>query len=441
MEPPDHHERNLLARLVAQTLRRRIGLPAFPKPLEERFEEDRRDKRIAHLRISIVLGLVIYNLFNLTDAILIPDIAHFSWAIRLLILTPGAVALLWLLGQPFLPARWREWSVAAAMTAFSLGPLLLFHLSEAELHTLVLTQIILTLFFASSVLQLRYDLAAIVYLVNFAATAAAIVLVKDVSIELAGVFLAYAACASIFGFVCNLSIERSVREAYLLSLQERLRSDGLREDRNKLAVLSATDWLTGTANRRSLEDQMARIWADPIRRAETAVILLDIDHFKRFNDFYGHQVGDDCLRRIAALLVSACERPGVFLARYGGEEFAIVIEEMTEADATAFALDICRTVARSRIAHRGRQDGLDMVTISLGVARLGDDSSVVDVDRLFAAADEALYAAKRLGRNRVVRFGSLEMAIAEGLQVSGEGAGPSRPRSESKLKERKRLAG
>lgn len=329
--------------------------------------------------------------------------------------------------------RLRETIVSVAMIIFSLGPVVIFRASDGPYADFVLTQVLLTLFFASNVLQLRLLHVLALFGLNFVVTALVLAERDALHYSLAGVFLAYTACTALFGLICNYAIERNARTAYLLSLQERLRAEGLSEDRNKLAVLSETDWLTGTANRRSLDHHLDRIWEDPVRSASAALLLLDIDHFKRLNDYYGHLQGDQCLRRLSALLMTACAGPGIFLARYGGEEFAVAVEGMSETEVAAFADHLCRCVSAAELPHLGRVDGMAIVTVSLGLARIGDEG-VSDRHGLFTAADKALYAAKRIGRNRVVRYGSIEMSIARALAAaSGDTGNGSRPRPTSVL--------
>jgi diguanylate cyclase (GGDEF)-like protein len=166
-----------------------------------------------------------------------------------------------------------------------------------------------------------------------------------------------------------------------------------------LAVLSISDGLTGLANRRHLDEVLEREWRRAIRASQPiSFILLDVDHFKAFNDHYGHQAGDDCLIRIAAVLADHVQRASELAARYGGEEFAIILPETTAADAAALADTVRQAVLRLAIPHEMSSSGV--VTISLGVftrvpnAREG-------VSTLIAEADKALYRAKLAGRNRL----------------------------------------
>jgi diguanylate cyclase (GGDEF)-like protein len=165
-----------------------------------------------------------------------------------------------------------------------------------------------------------------------------------------------------------------------------------------LAELSRQDGLTGLANRRSFDEYLVEQIALASRqRRELALVLCDVDHFKGYNDLYGHQGGDECLRRVAAALHSCCRRPADLAARYGGEEFAIILPDTDLAGAVQVAEAAKAALANIGIPHANSAAG-PLVSISCGVAVLLSGSA----QQLIASADQALYQAKDLGRNRVV---------------------------------------
>lgn len=175
----------------------------------------------------------------------------------------------------------------------------------------------------------------------------------------------------------------------------------LKRARDRLAVLAMTDGLTGLANRRRF-DEVLEAELRRLRRTEAllSLILLDIDHFKRFNDRYGHLAGDDCLRQVGAALAATVLRPADLVARYGGEEFACILPETSQAGALAVARAILSGVEDRAIAHADSPTA-DHVTVSLGLVTLRC-SGTVEPGNCIAAADEQLYLAKERGRNRVV---------------------------------------
>lgn len=198
------------------------------------------------------------------------------------------------------------------------------------------------------------------------------------------------------GQISTALLERSMRYAV-----ERSR---LIESLRKLA---SHDELTDLYNRRAM-DELLKEEADRHWRygRPAALVLLDVDHFKSINDAYGHPVGDEVLRWLAQLIRESVRKVDI-PARYGGEELAIILPEMNSRQALEVAERVRRRVAACPFEMRGR-DGRTLrieVTISLGVAGLPDHGP--SADALIAAADEGLYAAKRGGRNRAVRFRDL----------------------------------
>ncbi|SFZ86169.1 PAS domain S-box-containing protein/diguanylate cyclase (GGDEF) domain-containing protein [Devosia enhydra] len=181
----------------------------------------------------------------------------------------------------------------------------------------------------------------------------------------------------------------------------RLEAD-LRAANAALEALAGTDPLTGLANRRSFDAALARAIAEAQRRdTGFAVLMLDVDMFKSYNDLYGHMQGDDCLKAIAGVLVSALQRPADIAARYGGEEFAMVLPDTDLAGAMVVAERIRADIVRRAITHKGSPFGV--VTASIGVATsMGGEAA----QQVMAAADAALYAAKLADRNTVRNAGA-----------------------------------
>jgi len=172
----------------------------------------------------------------------------------------------------------------------------------------------------------------------------------------------------------------------------------LNEEKKHIIEVASTDALTQIPNRAAFEKRLDEMLAGARRGGEiVGLLMLDVDHFKRFNDTHGHQAGDEVLRSVAAALRSAC-RGSAFAARWGGEEFIAVGEFGSESAALALAEKVRRAIESESVAWDGQTLA---VTASVGVAVCRPDESPADAEALVAAADARLYDAKRAGRNRV----------------------------------------
>lgn len=161
-----------------------------------------------------------------------------------------------------------------------------------------------------------------------------------------------------------------------------------------LDVMAHQDALTGTANRRSMENYLD----DAIRQAlPFALIMLDVDYFKRYNDHYGHQAGDDCLAKVAGVLKSSVRTPADLVARYGGEEFVVVLPTASLDEAALVAERIQASLHATALPHLASEVS-NRVTVSMGIALSGSSSE--SAAGIITRADNALYRAKQQGRNQ-----------------------------------------
>ncbi len=178
------------------------------------------------------------------------------------------------------------------------------------------------------------------------------------------------------------------------------------EDLNrKLAVLSITDGLTGLANRRRLDEALLSEWQRSMRQGRPmAVIMIDVDEFKAYNDHFGHQAGDNCLVQLSGILRNNVQRAGELVARYGGEEFVIILPGIALDEAALLAETIRSAIHDEDIPHI-EQSIRGIVTVSIGVAaRIPKPGE--NAEGLLKDADNAMYEAKQCGRNKVVTAGS-----------------------------------
>lgn len=198
----------------------------------------------------------------------------------------------------------------------------------------------------------------------------------------------------------RLRLKRAAeREAELIRLVEE-RTNQLRQANDHLQTLSYTDALTNIANRRHLEEVLEVEWRRALRaKTPISLLMIDIDHFKIYNDTFGHRAGDACLTRVAAVLDEAAQRDGDLVARYGGDEFAAILAGTGIAGATEVAERLRAAVEALGIEHGGTP-ATRVVTVSIGIAA-AIPGEVASSETLLSAADKALYEAKGAGRNHI----------------------------------------
>ena len=201
----------------------------------------------------------------------------------------------------------------------------------------------------------------------------------------------------------------SIVSTMLVAIGMLIMSKERSESRNQL--LAVQDQLTGLANRRSIDDTLSKEWARAGRHGKPlALVMLDLDFFKKYNDHYGHQAGDECLKSVANTLQHGAQRAGDLAARYGGEEFCVVLPSTEMKKAKEVAEDLCKAGQALNI-YRDDLPTYNCLTISLGVSSVVPQKSG-SVESLVSSADQALYHAKENGRNKLFFYEDL---IAEGV--------------------------
>lgn len=200
----------------------------------------------------------------------------------------------------------------------------------------------------------------------------------------------------------------------LRQLRERIAIErALHQAHQTLKAMALTDSLTGLGNRRRLD----AVLEPEIRRARRqgqslALVMFDLDHFKPYNDRYGHPAGDACLRQFGELLRQALKRPGDLAVRYGGEEFTLLLPDTDTQGAALIVQEILHALRHAAIEHLGSP--LGQVSASAGIAVAAPSLENVTPENLMTAADEALYTAKRQGRDRYCLAGSVQAGVRSG---------------------------
>lgn len=193
-------------------------------------------------------------------------------------------------------------------------------------------------------------------------------------------------------------LEEKTRELDAKILELEVLQKELEEKNERLELLSSLDGLTGLFNRRYFDDNFIKEWKQASRdKTPLSLLIVDIDYFKNYNDFYGHLEGDDCLRKVAQALYEALMRPTDIIARYGGEEFTAILPNTDKNGAARVGERMMEYIDRLQIAHKGSSVA-NGVTVSIGASTLVPDGKLT-VTSLLERADKALYEAKEKGRN------------------------------------------
>ncbi|MGP4725287.1 GGDEF domain-containing protein [Agrobacterium deltaense] len=363
---------------------------------------------------GLIFGVALYNLYILVDLSLVPEIIWLDLVVRLIIVTP----VLFL----YFPVRYYAIGLRSDAVAHEvlhgLGCMLVVASimfiyanartsSASEYYIGIVTVVI----YMNTIHRKPFPLAVmgtvgcmIVFIVGMRYVTVTSEVAKlpaimcSVGISVVSLFAAY-------------RIEQVERRDYLASLREKMLLQQIQSANQELQQLSNTDQLTGIRNRRSFDEAASEASAGSGR--PRALILLDVDYFKNYNDSEGHIAGDDCLRRIAGRLRSALRRDDgdrSFVARYGGEEFVVLLDDCVTSAALAIGERLRLAVIDEAIPHLNRPDGREIVTVSLGIAVSGDGGEVIY--DMVNRADTALYEAKRHGRDRLVLASGPTEAIA-----------------------------
>jgi len=366
--------------------------------IEAKFIARLRDIQEKHFVLNAWLALFLYNLFAISDWYLLPDVLSLSWALRGLMLTPLVMAMLIYFRRPSsLP--WRELVMMAVILLAGLGILLPFVLSDAAGSTNAHWGMLIVILFCTLTVHLRFVYAAATSLGLCVMYAVALHIKFGVtpSMILAQVVMA---AVVMLALIASFRQEKSWRETFLLLSLLQMDRYRQAEVNEKLENLVDQDPLTELPNRRRFDKEYPRIWRDAVRKQiPLSLLFVDIDHFKCYNDAYGHAEGDRCLRTVANLLREvAARRPLDLAIRNGGEEFLVLLPETSLEVAQTIAENFRIRLEALEIIHKGSACGV--VTASIGVAGGIPLNEIKSADYI-ESADKAMYRAKRNGRNRV----------------------------------------
>ena len=364
------------------------GFPwlTFNPDLEGEFRHSHFEETLQHTRVCLCLAAVTTMAFAGMDLVVLgPELNRIPGAIHVLGIIP---MLILALASSFLPQRHRIYPPLAMFVAtiLGLGVAAIQIIATLGGVSILLPCLMLTIIFIYFMGGLFfYQAVAANSIVMF------VYIIVGFALQLPVREFAYDALAvlatNLFGAAVVYMHEKTSRMRFLEGWL--------------LHELVARDGLTGIQNRRMFDQHIQRIWQQAVREQKrVAVLLADIDCFKDYNDRYGHQAGDECLRAVAVSLSQCARRPLDFVARYGGEEFAVVLYEASREYVAEVLTRIQRSIAELNIPHEASRVA-SRLTLSLGAAFILPSGNRTP-DGLIQLSDEALYCAKEQGRNRVV---------------------------------------
>lgn len=367
----------------------------FGTMIEERFDAATRAPREAMFVRLGIIGTFLYNLLLLVDAVIVPDVLYEVIALQLGIATPIACACIVAIGVYKRDVNHATMVTITTMLACTLATFLMSRSEHAGLYGCFFCLIVLSVNVGQA---WSFSWALAFTIITNLAVVMAVLMHPSLDMPTRVFVITLVAATSHYSLVGNYRVDASTRRAYLFALRESLRASLLAESNVRLATLATIDGLTGIGNRRHFDDVLTRLWKRRDDGRMIALLLIDIDHFKRLNDTHGHLAGDTCLRQVARTLAELTARPGLTLARYGGEEFALILTGNDLQDAYTLAEDLRGAIEASTVLA---EDGVTLlrVTVSIGCAAILP-SPAIDPADLVSAADAALYLAKREGRNR-----------------------------------------
>jgi diguanylate cyclase (GGDEF)-like protein len=363
----------------------RRGQLRFPDTeLERHFRVSYRAAVRPWVRVSLIVALCTTLGFTLIDHWLLvgprlvrPDIWRFGLQLPL-------VLIMLVLTTPRLYLRWYQPAIQVAAPLFGVGTVLMAVEATPAQLPLVAARLVLAAFYFYFMLGLSFNAALRCNLLLIAAYTVA-ALSGAIATTVATYSLFVLICANVIGGAGCYALEYANRVAFL--------------ERRRLAEVATHDGLTGLLNRAALEEQALTLWQHArVAQLPVSVMLIDIDHFKAYNDRYGHQEGDRCLQEVAAAIRTAARRrPLDLVARYGGEEIIAILVGGDRADACAAADRVRKAVVDLGIAHEASTTR-PYVTVSMGVATV-DPGGDYCHERTVRRADLALYATKAHGRD------------------------------------------
>jgi len=384
------------------------GFPwmTFPSDMEQQFQRDGADARARHFLISGLISLLIYNGFLLVDYLMARDVFWLALELRLLVFTPVSLLALYIFHKGALP--WLRQAPPSIVDVLALiggigaaaSLAIIPMLSRSPMVHFYPVGFMVVITYGNVVQRLRFWFAVVFTLVLLGAFVGSVMAIADFPARLLWPISSMVVSVALFTLSTNYFLERDERRRYLLTLRERGLVSELSQAHTRLREVFDIDALTGMHNRSHIQEHLSLLW-ERVRRDgdHLSLLLVDIDHFKKFNERYGNAAGDACLQKVARVLQDGQRRTGDTVARYGGEEFVVVLPRTDASFAVGAAERIRQAVEALQIRHESSTTALHL-TASVGVVSCQAGPGL-SIEQVLAVAEQALQQAKLEGRNRV----------------------------------------
>lgn len=386
--------------LIEQTMAQGFALLRFPPELERQYDKDTAPARLKALIIAGTVVAFVINLFLIADYAMVNDMFGKAVMLRTWMYTPMVLAGMWIMSRVPSPLGRELMAVMAGLHAAAIQVYLCVS-SESVHAQAYLTGLSMLVIYVNVFTRTQFWVAVPYTLSINLIFGLALTMLPQVDWSLAVPIALVLGGTTLFSLAHVYSLEQEERHNYLMSVRQRMMSHELRLANERLERVSRADALTQVANRRHFDEFLAQLWERArIDNTEVSLLMLDVDHFKMYNDHYGHPAGDACLVKVAKSLRHSLRRPGDLVARYGGEEFIAVLSK-TAADQAIAAGERVRSAIEALGLEHAQSPSHARVTVSVGVATMRPQDKGASPQSLIALADQALYQAKNRGRNRV----------------------------------------
>jgi len=380
--------------------------------LRHLYKQNSESDRKSATRSGLWIAVAAYLAYAFTDYVFIGDVVQYTVAGRVVV-GMGALCLLEFL--LYCKAKADTIDIAAAgsvLTAYLIWLLTAHETSFTDAFSYYMVFGAIFMMSVNLFFSFRFPVALAASAMNMMIFIGALYLFAPMVLLHKMILGAFCISCFVFTSYVNLKLNRERYKVFLNAFEASLQQAAAEERGKALLHLSNTDPLTGLKNRRAIDellDDRWQGWHD--RRVAFAVLLIDVDYFKHYNDSYGHQEGDRCLIAVAHLLRRVAASSGSIIGRYGGEEFIVITPLQDLERATEVARAMCAAVQALAWPHERRRDGTTIITVSVGMSYTRDTAR--QVEKVIYEADRALYAAKGAGRNTLVVFDPEDLQYAD----------------------------